>query len=118
MQDDESSSLGPSYHLHYSDGHSPGMMLTEIPSRQGPVLYASSLIPGRAWVHRSITMSHDRFPELLIDEKKHLLHELAKSNGRVFFSHDADVALARITIDSHGRFGSTHFQKELAGYEV
>src|SRR3982750_2035351 len=29
--------------------------------------------PGAAWVHLPITMGYDRYPELLIDEKKALL---------------------------------------------
>jgi glyoxylase-like metal-dependent hydrolase (beta-lactamase superfamily II) len=59
---DVSQTLGPAYRFHLSDGHTPGMMLTEIPGSLGPVLFAADLIPGRPWVHRSITMGYDRFP--------------------------------------------------------
>ena len=114
----ESQALGPSYRLRYSDGHTPGLMMTEIPSSQGPILFASDLIPGRAWVHRSITMGYDRFPELLIDEKMNVLNEMVQQNGRLFFTHDMDVAMARITKDEHGRFGSTHNQSSLQAFEI
>ncbi|MGC6508502.1 MAG: MBL fold metallo-hydrolase [Myxococcota bacterium] len=114
----ESQALGPSYRLRYSDGHTPGLLLTEIPSSQGPILFASDLIPGRAWVHRSITMGYDRFPELLIDEKMNVLNELVQNNGRLFFTHDMDTAMARITKDEQGRFGSTHNQPLLQAFEI
>lgn len=110
--------LGHEYRLHFSDGHTPGLMLTEIPSDQGPILFASDLIPGRAWVHRSITMGYDRFPELLIEEKMNILSKLVKKNGRIFFTHDADVAIARVTQDEMGRFGSLHFQNHLQAFEA
>ena len=107
--------LGPDYHFHFSDGHTPGMMLTEIAGQHGPVVFAADLIPGRPWVHRSITMGYDRFPEKLIDEKETLLTDLAQRNGRLFFTHDPSTAIARVVIDERGRFGSTSTQEELNG---
>jgi glyoxylase-like metal-dependent hydrolase (beta-lactamase superfamily II) len=107
--------LGPGYQFHFSDGHTPGMMLTEIEGQHGPVVFAADLIPGRPWVHRSITMGYDRFPEKLIDEKEVLLTDLAQRNGRLFFTHDPSTAAARVIIDEHGRFGSTSTQPELNG---
>ena len=90
-------------------------MLTEISGQHGPVIFAADLIPGRAWVHRSITMGYDRFPEKLIDEKEALRPDLAERNGRIFFTHDPSTALARVTVDEHGRFGSTSTQPALNG---
>jgi glyoxylase-like metal-dependent hydrolase (beta-lactamase superfamily II) len=101
-----SSTLGDEYRLHFSHGHTPGLLLTEIPSESGPVLFASDLIPGSAWVHLPITMGYDRYPELLIDEKTRLLSELRKQSGRLFFTHDPKVALARIAQNTDGRFTS------------
>ncbi len=101
-----SQTLGPAYPLHFSDGHTPGLMLAEIPGQLGPLVYAGDLVPGRAWVHRSITMGYDRYPELLIDEKEALIDDLARRNGRLFFTHDPECAMARVTVDERGRFGS------------
>ena len=58
--------LGDAYRFHYSEGHTPGLMLTEIGTRSGPLVFAGDLIPGSAWVHLPITMGYDRFPERLI----------------------------------------------------
>ena len=65
--------LGEEYQFHYSSGHTPGLMITEIYSKDGSIFFGSDLIPGRAWIHQSITMGYDRFPELLIDEKRDFL---------------------------------------------
>ena len=96
--------LGEDYRIHLSQGHTPGLMLVEIPAKDGPILYAGDLIPGTPWVHLPITMGYDRFPEALIDEKKRMLADLLSRRGRLFFTHDAEVALARVEQDERGRY--------------
>ena len=108
-----SETLGPDYRFHFSNGHTPGLMCTEVPGMLGPVVFAGALVPGRPWVHRSITMGYARFPELLVDEKAHLLSNLAGRKGRVFFTHDPECAMARITLDERGRFGSVNDKTSL-----
>ncbi len=110
-----SEALGPEYRFHRSDGHTPGLMLTEIPGSLGPIVFGGDLIPGRAWVHRSITMGYDRFPELLIDEKVAMMDDLVDRNGFLFFTHDPACAMARITRDERGRYGSVQVRSELMG---
>jgi glyoxylase-like metal-dependent hydrolase (beta-lactamase superfamily II) len=104
---DRSETLGAAYRLHYSDGHTPGLMLAEIPSADGPIVFCGDLIPGVPWVHLPITMGYDRFPEQLIDEKQSLLGELIDRGGRLFFTHDPDTAMGRLTQDERGRYGVT-----------
>lgn len=113
-----SSTLGLDYKFHFSDGHTPGLMLTEIKSKEGPVIFASDLIPGRAWVHRSITMGYDRFPEQLIDEKVTMLSKLVRNNGRLFFTHDSEIALSRVILDDRGRFGTTNNETHLQSFSI
>ena len=99
-----SDTLGEGFTFHYSSGHTPGMMLTEIAMPDGPVLFAADLIPGTPWVHLPITMGYDRYPELLIEEKKGILQELLSRNGRLYYTHDASCAMSRIEKDERGRF--------------
>ena len=113
-----SATLGLDYKFHYSDGHTPGLMLTEIKSKEGPILFASDLIPGRAWVHRSITMGYDRFPEQLIDEKVTLLSKMVRNNGRLFYTHDSEIAMSRVVIDDRGRFGTTSNEAHLQSFTI
>jgi glyoxylase-like metal-dependent hydrolase (beta-lactamase superfamily II) len=100
-----SQTLGPAYRLHRSNGHTSGLVLGEVPSEAGPIVFAADLIPGRPWVHLPITMGYDRSPEMLIDEKTALLESLVKRNGRLFFTHDPSVAMSRVVKDASGKFG-------------
>lgn len=99
-----SDELGPGYRLLRSDGHTPGLMLLEVELGEGPVVFAADLIPGRPWVHLPITMGYDRNPELLIDEKAKLLADLVLRGGRLFYTHDHQVALSRVRRDPSGRY--------------
>ena len=99
-----SAALGPGYSFHLSDGHTPGLLLTEIATTDGPIVFAGDLIPGAPWVHLPITMGYDRFPELLIEEKDRLLTDLLARGGRLFFTHDAETAIAGVVRDERGRF--------------
>ena len=101
---ERSETLGADYRLHRSEGHTPGLMLTEVSTAEGPLLFAADLIPGTPWVHTAITMGYDRFPERLIEEKQALLSDLHARRGRLFFTHDPKVAVATVSQDSRGRF--------------
>ena len=115
VEGDTSKTLGPEYRLHFSDGHTPGLMLVEVPGDDGPLVFAGDLIPGRPWVHLPITMGYDRNPERLIDEKAALLADLHARGGRLFFTHDPEVALAPVERDQKGRFHAGEGLAELAG---
>jgi glyoxylase-like metal-dependent hydrolase (beta-lactamase superfamily II) len=115
-----SKSLGHSVRFHYSHGHTPGLMLAEIvgPDRiigqdHGGVVFCADLIPGRPWVHVPITMGYDRNAELLIDEKREFLEDKFERNVHLFFTHDPGCALAQVTRDGKGRFGTAHEVSEL-----
>jgi glyoxylase-like metal-dependent hydrolase (beta-lactamase superfamily II) len=104
VEGDRARALGDGFRFHRSDGHTPGLMLGEIAMPGGPVVFAADLIPGRAWVHLPITMGYDRYPEKLIDEKERLLTDLVARGGRLFFTHDPEIALAKIAREADGRF--------------
>jgi len=104
---DRADALGDGYVFHRSSGHTPGLLLTEVDMPGGPVVFAADLIPGKAWVHLPITMGYDRYPEMLIDEKATLLGDLITRNGRLFFTHDPEVAMGTVTRDEKGKFGVT-----------
>jgi hypothetical protein len=66
-------------------------------------------------VHLPITMGYDRWPEKLIDEKRAFLEDKLARNVRLFFTHDHDCGLARVTRDERGRFGTADEQRMLHG---
>ena len=97
--------LGDGYRLHVSHGHTPGLVVAEVDrGEEGPLVFVSDLMPGAPWMHVPITMGYDRYPELLIDEKKALLEDLLARGGSVFFTHDPELAIAKVTQDEKGRF--------------
>jgi glyoxylase-like metal-dependent hydrolase (beta-lactamase superfamily II) len=120
-----SQALGAAVRFHYSDGHTPGLMLAEIvgPERAGTgadgveahggVVFCADLIPGRPWVHVPITMGYDRNAELLIDEKRAFLADKLARNVHLYFTHDPGCALARVVRDERGRYGTANEVAEL-----
>ncbi|MCG8422493.1 MAG: MBL fold metallo-hydrolase [Proteobacteria bacterium] len=101
---DSSPILGPGYRFHNSEGHTPGLLMTEIAMSRGPVVFVADLIPGRWWVHLPITMGYDRYPEKLVDEKRALLSDLVDRGGRLFYTHDHQIAMSGLGRDDRGRF--------------
>jgi glyoxylase-like metal-dependent hydrolase (beta-lactamase superfamily II) len=111
VQGEHSRTLGQSVRFSFSDGHTPGLMLAEVAG----VVFCADLIPGRFWVHLPITMGYDRWPEKLIDEKRLFLEDKLARGVWLFFTHDHDCALARVTRDERGRFGTADEQRTLHG---
>jgi glyoxylase-like metal-dependent hydrolase (beta-lactamase superfamily II) len=104
-----SPSLGPRVRFTYSNGHTPGLMLAEIMPAAGSgggVVFCADLIPGRPWVHLPVTMGYDRNAELLIDEKRAFLDDKLARGVRLYFTHDVDCAMADVTRDAKGRYGT------------
>ena len=110
-----SSTLGEHVRFSFSDGHTPGLMLAELVSPGVGVVFCADLIPGRPWVHVPVTMGYDRAPELLIDEKRAFLEDKLARDVRLFFTHDPRCALARVTRDAKGRYGTVDDVPELTG---
>jgi len=132
VENAHSSTLGKHVRFSFSDGHTPGLMLAEVvlpdshsqPSMAAEavgvlpgagVVFCADLIPGRPWVHLPVTMGYDRAPELLIDEKSAFLEDKLERNVRLFFTHDSACALARVTRDEKGRYGTLEDMPELIG---
>ncbi len=120
-----SKALGRSVRFSFSDGHTPGLMLAEIAGPEGAqgqpyggLVFCADLIPGRSWVHVPITMGYDRNAELLIDEKRSFLEDKLARGVQLFFTHDPQVAMAKVGRDDKGRFVTSHEQGELVGAEL
>ncbi len=101
-------------HFFHSDGHTPGLLCSDLRYGKERLVYAADLIPGKAWVHLPISMGYDRFPELLIDEKNALLTSLAKENAWLFYVHDPEFAVSKVQYDNeHKTFAAVDARKNL-----
>lgn len=106
VEGERSSLLGEKYSFSFSEGHTPGLMLTRVEGPLGPVTFLGDLVPGAPWVHLPITMGYDRYPELLIDEKEALLSRILEERGFAFYTHDPECAASRVTRDEKGKFSA------------
>ncbi len=105
--------LGDRFSFWCSDGHTPGHMHTIFRGDHGTVVFAGDLIPGTAWVHLPITMGYDRFPERLIDEKQDLYSRILREDWRIFYTHDPEVPMSRLSQDSSGKFVPIDMTRDL-----
>jgi glyoxylase-like metal-dependent hydrolase (beta-lactamase superfamily II) len=120
VDDNYCATLGEAVRFHYSDGHTPGLMLSEIvgPNGQGGVVFCADLIPGAPWVHLPVTMGYDRYPEMLIDEKRAFLTDMRARSVRLFFTHDTGCAMAAVAMDEAGRFSASDPQAALTNFAL
>jgi glyoxylase-like metal-dependent hydrolase (beta-lactamase superfamily II) len=99
--------LGGQFELVQTHGHTPGMLHVLVRGEKQNAFFCADLVPGRAWVHLPITMGYDRFAEALIDEKTALFERFERDATWLFFTHDPEVAMARIARDGKGRYAPT-----------
>lgn len=105
--------LDPSrWSFGFSEGHTPGLMITTVRTPRGPVSFPADLIPGAPWVHLPITMGYDRYPERLIEEKRALIERVRAEQGWLFFTHDPRISCARVG-EEKGRFVVKEEQQEM-----
>lgn len=88
----------------YSNGHTPGQMHSLFKGNDSYIFFAGDLIPGVNWIHLPITMGYDRYPELLIDEKKEIYSKALKENWIIFYTHDPKYAYSNIDIDEKNKY--------------
>ena len=115
VQGTDASLLGQGFAFHLSDGHTPGLLLTELRTAAGAVVFCGDLIPGRPWVHLPVTMGYDRYPELLIDEKRRLLERCVEQGTRLLLTHDAGCASCGVAVDERGRFAAVDQLQAVVG---
>ncbi|MFO0644483.1 MAG: MBL fold metallo-hydrolase [Polyangiaceae bacterium] len=112
---DRSTTLGDAYSFSFSEGHTPGLMLTRVEGGERPVTFLGDLVPGTPWVHLPITMGYDRFPELLIEEKERVLARILAEDGLAFYTHDPKVVASRLTKGEKGKYMPLEPLARLAG---
>jgi len=107
INDKHSKILSDDYSFFITHGHTKGLLHTVIKTKDGPIIFASDLIPGAPWVHLPVGMGYDREAETLLNEKKELLEWALANNARLFFTHDKEIAMAYVAKDKSGKFTIT-----------
>lgn len=106
------------FSFRFSHGHTPGQMHTQVSGAKGSVFFAGDLVPGEAWLNPAIGMGYDRNAELLSDEKRALLHDLAADDALVFFTHDPHCAAVRIQLADGKVVPGEERVEVMAGYTL
>jgi glyoxylase-like metal-dependent hydrolase (beta-lactamase superfamily II) len=101
-----------------TEGHTPGHLHTGVRGDQQIVFFCGDLVPGRPWVHVPITMGYDRFPEMLIDEKKQLYDVATKEHWMLFFTHDPEVSAAKIHVSDKGKVETIEEMPQLQRFPI
>lgn len=114
---DVTSILGRQIAFQETSGHTPGMLHAKVLGERARLFFAADLVPGRAWVHLPITMGYDRFPEHLVDEKAQLFRDLLNAEDYLFFTHDPEVAAARLH-EQAGRFQPSHDLRTFTAWDL
>ena len=116
--DTMSKTLGPNFKFNWSNGHTPGMMLTTVKGQSRSITFGADEIPGIPWIHVPITMGYDRYPELLIDEKYELLEDISRNDGLLFYTHDFDTAASTVVGTPNKSFQPGEKFKNLVGFNL
>lgn len=104
IDDDGKSNLPSWLGFEWSEGHTPGLMLSRLQPGSEDIWFCSDLVPGTAWLHTSISMGYDRFPERVIDEKTSYLARALGVGAELFFTHDATLPRGRLGQDAKGKY--------------
>jgi glyoxylase-like metal-dependent hydrolase (beta-lactamase superfamily II) len=110
--------LGERIRVRQTHGHTVGLLHAIVVGERGSAFFCSDLVPGSAWVHLPITMGYDRYPELLIDEKRDIFAELQRAGTHLLFTHDPAVAAATLARDERGRYSTALRSAEFRGWDL
>ena len=102
--DEATKAVGDRFAFVETDGHTPGMLHATALGARAELLFCADMVPGTAWVHASITMGYDRYPERLVDEKAGIFQQSIDRRTVLVYTHDPNVAASRVHRDERGRF--------------
>ncbi len=96
-----------------SDGHTPGMLISDIMTRGFRIIFVGDLIPASPWVNLPITMGFDRSAEQLINEKLKILKRAYTNKALLFFPHDPLHSVSGLSFDEQKeRYAPENLQKD------
>jgi glyoxylase-like metal-dependent hydrolase (beta-lactamase superfamily II) len=102
--DEAARALGERFRFVETNGHTPGMLHAVAIGQRAELLFGADMVPGVAWLHASITMGYDRYPEHLVDEKAGIFQQCAERGTVIVYTHDPRAAASRVERDARGRF--------------
>jgi glyoxylase-like metal-dependent hydrolase (beta-lactamase superfamily II) len=116
--DEAQKAVGERFRFLETNGHTPGMLHATAIGERAELLFGADMVPGVAWLHASITMGYDRYPEHLVDEKAGIFQQCVEEQTVIVYTHDPRVAASRVERDPRGRFASTDAVGEFSRWDL
>jgi len=110
--------VGANFQFMETNGHTPGMLHVLAVGTSAELLFGADMVPGVAWLHASITMGYDRYPEHLVDEKAGIFQQCIEHESVIVYTHDPRVAASRVTRDARGRFAPADLISEFTRWDL
>jgi len=95
------------------NGHTKGLMMLDIPYKDGRLIYLTDLIPSVHHVPLPYIMAYDLWPWDTLEEKTETLELAVRENHVLFFQHDPVNAVARVQKNEKGRIVAYDISTEL-----
>jgi len=110
--------VGEHFRFLETNGHTPGMLHAMVSGTSAELLFGADMVPGTAWLHASITMGYDRYPEHLVDEKAGIFQQCVERQTAIVYTHDPRVAASRVERDDRGRFAPSGAIGEFSRWDL
>lgn len=99
---DGRSELYPGVELFPVDGHTKSMQLVRIYDQDASIVFVADLLPTHVHLSPSWNMAYDLWPMKTIQEKRAFLEDAVAGHWKLFFEHDASVAVADVEMTERG----------------
>jgi glyoxylase-like metal-dependent hydrolase (beta-lactamase superfamily II) len=107
------SEIVPGLLVHRVDGHTKGQQWIEVSDGTEKLFFATDLIPTAHHVPLAYHMGYDVCAETLLTEKQAFLERVRTERALLSFQHDADTAVAHVTMSDRGQYAVENPQKTL-----
>ena len=99
---DGAGSLFPHIDVALVHGHTEAQQIVKIADETTTLVYVADLLPTTHHLRPTWTMAYDVRPLQTIDEKEDFLDRAERSEWKLFFEHDPDVAVGDLSRTDHG----------------
>ena len=97
------SEVEPGVTVSLTGGHTRGHQMVKLKSEGKSAIYAADLCPTVAHLQTFWTLAYDQFPLIVRRLKPSLIRDIVDHERLMLFSHDPNVAAARLIIDAAGQ---------------
>ncbi|GAA5505796.1 MBL fold metallo-hydrolase [Novipirellula caenicola] len=95
--------IEPGVTMSLTGGHTRGHQMVKLKSQGETAIYPADLFPMMPHLQTFWTLAYDQFPMIVRRLKPSLIRDIIGHQRLMLFSHDPDVAAARLVMDESGK---------------